>query len=168
MSKNPSSWTGPGRLEALLVLSLLLLLVLQPDPCCGSPSHRSRHHEHELHTAQETSSYEDARNSRSSEELPRPVALASHSDDQLVVHTKKGMVRGKTLVATTGKTVDAWFGIPYAQKPIGEYYEAKRRNKVEPRFVFIIIVGIKYSQESNKTNKKIIKTKQDFHSLKMN
>lgn len=129
MSKNPSSWrTGPGRLEALLVLSLFLLL-LQPDLCRGSPSHRSRHHEHELHTAQETSSHEDARSSRSSEELPRPAALTSHSDDPLVVRTRKGMARGKTLVATTGKSVDAWFGIPYAQKPIGESYEAKRREK---------------------------------------
>ncbi|KAJ8684458.1 hypothetical protein QAD02_020250 [Eretmocerus hayati] len=33
--------------------------------------------------------------------------------------TKKGWVRGKTLTATTGNKVDAWFGIPYAQKPIG-------------------------------------------------
>jgi len=118
MSRNSSSWRT-GRLEALLVLSLFLLLVLQPDPCLGSPSHRSRHHEHELHAAQETS-HEDARSSRSSEELPRPAALVGHSDDPLVVRTRKGMVRGKTMVATTGKSVDAWFGIPYAQKPVGE------------------------------------------------
>ncbi|XP_018311645.1 acetylcholinesterase isoform X1 [Mycetomoellerius zeteki] len=117
MSRNSSSWRT-GRLEALLVLSLFLLLVLQPDPCLGSPSHRSRHHEHELHAAQETS-HEDTRSSRSSEELPRPAALVGHSDDPLVVRTRKGMVRGKTMVATTGKSVDAWFGIPYAQKPIG-------------------------------------------------
>jgi hypothetical protein len=120
MSRNPSSWrTGSGRLEALLVLSLFLLLVLQPDPCRGSPSHRSRHHEHELHSAQETSSHEDTRSSRSSEELPRPAALVG-SDDPLVVRTRKGMVRGKTMAAKTGKSVDAWLGIPYAQKPIGE------------------------------------------------
>ncbi|XP_071571350.1 acetylcholinesterase [Temnothorax nylanderi] len=117
MSKNSSSWrAGPGRLEALLVLSLFLLLVLQPDPCRGSPSHR-RHHEHELHAAQETSS--DARSSRSSEELPRPAAVTGHPDDPLVVHTRNGMIRGKSMVATTGKRVDTWFGIPYAQKPIG-------------------------------------------------
>ncbi|XP_029672946.1 acetylcholinesterase-like [Formica exsecta] len=129
MSRNPkSSWrTGPGRLEALLALSLILLLVLQPDPCRGSPSHRSRHHEHELHVAQEASSSSssslssreefDVRSSRISEELPR--ASAFTGNDPLVVRTRKGMARGKTLTATTGKEVDAWFVIPYAQKPLG-------------------------------------------------
>ncbi|KAE8739068.1 Carboxyl/Cholinesterase 53, partial [Frankliniella occidentalis] len=38
--------------------------------------------------------------------------------DPLVVMTKKGRVRGVTLRAATGKDVDAWLGIPYAQKPI--------------------------------------------------
>jgi len=129
MSRNPSSWRS-GRLEVLLTLSLFLLLVLQPDPCRGSPSHRSRHHEHELHAAQETSSHEDARSSRSSEELPRPAALIGpHPDDPLVARTRKGWVRGKTLVASTGKSVDAWFGIPYAQKPVGESCEARRREE---------------------------------------
>ncbi|XP_039295607.1 acetylcholinesterase [Nilaparvata lugens] len=37
----------------------------------------------------------------------------------MVVHTTKGRVRGVTLTASTGKQVDAWLGIPYAQKPIG-------------------------------------------------
>lgn len=43
-----------------------------------------------------------------------------YNDDPLIVKTKKGLVRGTTLTAKTGKQVDAWFGIPYAQKPIGE------------------------------------------------
>lgn len=137
MSRNPkSSWrTGPGRLEALLALSLILLLVLQPDPCRGSPSHRSRHHEHELHVAQEASSSAslssssssreefDVRSSRIAEELPR--ASAFTGNDPLVVRTRKGMTRGRTLTATTGKEVDAWFGIPYAQKPLGKFCEGK-------------------------------------------
>lgn len=42
-------------------------------------------------------------------------------DDPLVVQTTKGKVRGITMTAATGKLVDAWLGIPYAQKPIGAY-----------------------------------------------
>lgn len=49
-------------------------------------------------------------------QLPPP----NYDHDPLVVMTKKGRVRGTTLTAATGKTVDAWLGIPYAQKPIGE------------------------------------------------
>ncbi|KAK9512929.1 hypothetical protein O3M35_001234 [Rhynocoris fuscipes] len=41
------------------------------------------------------------------------------AEDPLVVHTNKGRVQGITLQAATGKLVDAWLGIPYAQKPIG-------------------------------------------------
>lgn len=137
MSRNPSSWrTGPGRLEALLALSLILLLVLQhPSPCHGSPSHRSRHHEHEQHEAWEaaTASREGARNSaRTGEELPQPAAFTD--DDPLIVRTKKGLVRGKTLKAATGKEVDAWFGIPYAQKPLG---------KLRRRLRYIIINSLR-------------------------
>nr|AFI47642.1 ace-1(R) [Plutella xylostella] len=47
-------------------------------------------------------------------------ALGPDDDDPLVVRTRKGRVRGITLTAATGKKVDAWFGIPYAQKPIGD------------------------------------------------
>uniref|UniRef100_A0A8D8R9Y7 Acetylcholinesterase n=1 Tax=Cacopsylla melanoneura TaxID=428564 RepID=A0A8D8R9Y7_9HEMI len=39
--------------------------------------------------------------------------------DPLVVRTQKGLIRGITLTSATGKQVDAWLGIPYAQKPIG-------------------------------------------------
>jgi hypothetical protein len=42
-------------------------------------------------------------------------------EDTLIIETKKGKVRGITLTAATGKLVDAWLGIPYAQKPIGEF-----------------------------------------------
>ena len=105
MPRKRSSLT---KIVALVVLSLTVLLQLQA--CWCSPSHRSRHHA--------DMSHEDAKAFRTSEELPRPAALNSN-DDPLVVHTRKGKVRGKTMTATTGKEVDAWFGIPYAQKPLG-------------------------------------------------
>lgn len=44
----------------------------------------------------------------------------SKEDDEVVVETKNGRVRGLTLKAATGKKVSAWYGIPYAKKPIGE------------------------------------------------
>lgn len=104
----------------LLTLLCLVLLLVHPDTCHGSPSHRGRHHEHERADA----SREDTRGSRSTigEELPRPAALANA--DPLIVRTRKGMVRGRTLTATTGKEVDAWFSIPYAQKPLGTFTPA--------------------------------------------
>ncbi|PZC86944.1 hypothetical protein B5X24_HaOG200211 [Helicoverpa armigera] len=46
--------------------------------------------------------------------------LGPEDEDPLVVRTRKGRVRGITLTAATGKKVDAWFGIPYAQKPVGD------------------------------------------------
>lgn len=138
MSRDPSSWrAGPGRLEVLLALSLILFLVLQPDTCHASPSHRSRHHEHELHAQEAAASsassslHEDARSSRTGEELPHPAAFTN--DDPLIVHTKKGMARGKTLTATTGKQVDAWLGIPYAQKPLGTSPEIRARGEIANR-----------------------------------
>lgn len=47
-------------------------------------------------------------------------ASSINGGDPLVVHTNKGLVQGVTLQAATGKSVDAWLGIPYAQKPIGK------------------------------------------------
>lgn len=40
--------------------------------------------------------------------------------DPLVVQTLKGSVQGATLTTTTGRLVDAWYNIPYAQPPIGD------------------------------------------------
>lgn len=104
MPRNRNSLT---KFEVLMVLSLTVLVQL--DVCRCTPSHRSRHHA--------DMSYEDTMSFRSGEELPRPAALNSN-DDPLIVQTRKGKVRGKTMTATTGKEVDAWFGIPYAQKPL--------------------------------------------------
>lgn len=39
--------------------------------------------------------------------------------DPLIVTTNKGRVRGTTLLSPTGKKLDAWLGIPYAQPPVG-------------------------------------------------
>lgn len=46
---------------------------------------------------------------------------SDQNEDSLIVETEKGRVRGITLTAATGKLVDAWLGIPYAQKPIGRF-----------------------------------------------
>lgn len=40
-------------------------------------------------------------------------------DDPLIINTDKGKVRGITIPSATGKKVDAWLGVPYAQPPIG-------------------------------------------------
>ena len=48
------------------------------------------------------------------------LVLGARGEDDLVISTTKGLVRGLTLSSTSGKSVDAWYGIPYAQKPIGE------------------------------------------------
>lgn len=54
------------------------------------------------------------------EELPRYEALNSQAgNDPLVVRIKTGFVRGMTLNTATEKEVEAWFGIPYAEKPLG-------------------------------------------------
>ncbi|XP_051153447.1 acetylcholinesterase-like [Leptopilina boulardi] len=101
------------RVETLLVVMFLITVGLDLARC--SPPHRSRHHA--------DLSHEEPKNMRSievNEELPRAEPLGSiPEDDHLIVQTRTGRVKGMTLTATTGKKVDAWFGIPYAQKPIG-------------------------------------------------
>lgn len=42
-------------------------------------------------------------------------------EDDLIVHTTKGRVRGITLLSGHGKEVDSFLGIPYAKPPIGKY-----------------------------------------------
>ncbi|KAF5303035.1 hypothetical protein FQR65_LT08364 [Abscondita terminalis] len=46
--------------------------------------------------------------------------LSSAFADNLLITTTKGAVRGSTIKSATGKAVDAWYGIPYAEKPIGD------------------------------------------------
>jgi len=45
-------------------------------------------------------------------------SAATH--DPLVVSTKSGKVRGKTVSSATGIEVDAWYSIPYARPPLGD------------------------------------------------
>lgn len=95
---------------------MVVLVLVQVNFCWCSPSHRSRHHAAAAAAVADVS-HEDTKGFRTSEELPKPAAFTN--DDPLVVQTRKGKVRGKTMTATTGREVDAWFGIPYAQKPLG-------------------------------------------------
>ncbi|XP_012274789.1 acetylcholinesterase [Orussus abietinus] len=103
-----------SKVETALVLSSVLVLCCELGRC--TPSHRGRHHAELPHEEAK-----DSKNLHSPyEDLPRPEPLgASPGEDPLVVQTRKGKVMGMTLTATTGKEVDAWFSIPYAQKPLG-------------------------------------------------
>ncbi|GBP16249.1 Acetylcholinesterase [Eumeta japonica] len=73
--------------------------------------------EHETSSLRDGSGYDEppAADMPQSEEPP----FGPERDDPLIVRTRKGRVRGITLTAATGKQVDAWLGIPYAQKPMG-------------------------------------------------
>lgn len=51
--------------------------------------------------------------------VQQSVISGPEDGDPLIVTTEKGKVRGKTVVAPTGKKVDAWLSIPYAQPPVG-------------------------------------------------
>nr|AIY62314.1 acetylcholinesterase 1B [Lepeophtheirus salmonis] len=46
-------------------------------------------------------------------------SLGSIVQEDLVITTRKGKIRGVTLKSATNKEVDAWYGIPYAQPPVG-------------------------------------------------
>lgn len=46
--------------------------------------------------------------------------VAGGGDDSLVVQTRSGGVRGVREKAANGKDVDLWWGIPYAEPPVGE------------------------------------------------
>ena len=63
-------------------------------------------------------------------------------DDPLIVDTRKGKVRGITLTAPTGKLVDAWLGIPYAQKPVGEYYYLVLSQVMSQFIVTLFLMGL--------------------------
>jgi len=58
--------------------------------------------------------------------------------DPLLITTKSGQVRGTTFMSSTGKEVDAWLGIPYAEKPIGEW----PRSDVDSRFLSCTLIAV--------------------------
>ena len=53
---------------------------------------------------------------------PHPPSSSNSNiyDPSLVVNTLSGLVRGETVQAATGKQVDMWNSIPFAQPPVGE------------------------------------------------
>ncbi|XP_044730574.1 acetylcholinesterase-like [Chrysoperla carnea] len=94
----------------------------------SSTSHRGRHHFLDPQRPfGEERAYLSATDrfdlQRDSEELRREFRRREEppvpEEDSLIVKTRKGRVRGVTLTAVSGKQVDAWMGIPYAQKPVG-------------------------------------------------
>ncbi|GAB6020561.1 Acetylcholinesterase [Chamberlinius hualienensis] len=52
-------------------------------------------------------------------------------DDPLVVGTSKGYVRGTTIPTATGKKVNVWYSIPYAQPPLG-YLRFRHPRPIDP------------------------------------
>lgn len=112
----------------------LLVGILVPG-CVPTP-HRGRHHSPEPHAEAYHMSRDPFDPHRDSEEFRRDApddkrefTRRDSDDDPLVVQLKKGKIRGVTVTAATGKKVDAWMGIPYAQKPVGNlrYYHHSLR-----------------------------------------
>lgn len=114
--------------ETLVVLTVVVATTLDLG-ARATPSHRSRHHADLSHEdistqnqQQEQQNQEHTHEQNHQQKLmniePHAEAL-SGPDDPLIITTKKGRIRGTTLIASSGKKVDAFFGIPYAQKPIG-------------------------------------------------
>ena len=49
----------------------------------------------------------------------RVVGDAEDTEEQLVVETSAGKVLGERMVSDTGKELDIWSSIPFAEPPIG-------------------------------------------------
>ena len=49
----------------------------------------------------------------------RVVGDAEDTEEQLVVETSAGKVLGERIVSDTGKELDIWSSIPFAEPPIG-------------------------------------------------
>ncbi|XP_011298021.1 acetylcholinesterase [Fopius arisanus] len=128
--------------ETLVVLTVVVATTLDFG-ARASPSHRSRHHadlsheeisqqspqsqqhqqqQHQQQQHQQQQHQQQQQQSKKSHVMEEPLPHAeaqSSSDDPLIIQTRKGRVRGVTQIAPSGKAVDAFYSIPYAQKPIG-------------------------------------------------
>ena len=51
--------------------------------------------------------------------LMMTVRMVEMENDQLVVETSDGAVRGERIVTDTGKQVDLWNSVPFAEPPTG-------------------------------------------------
>lgn len=51
--------------------------------------------------------------------MPALIHTDPDENDPLVIKIDKGKIRGKTTTSSTGKKIDVWLSIPYAQPPIG-------------------------------------------------
>ena len=49
----------------------------------------------------------------------RVVGDAEDTEEQLVVETSAGKVLGERIVSDTGKELDIWSSIPFAEPPVG-------------------------------------------------
>ena len=48
------------------------------------------------------------------------MAVKSSNNEPLVIETTSGKVGGQRKTAANGKPVDMWWGIPFAEPPIGD------------------------------------------------
>lgn len=89
--------------------------------------HTHHHHSHRsTHHSNSNAKHNAKHHHRTSEDQQRSRRHNHHSDyysaaDRPLVRTKKGLVRGITQKSFTGKFVDAFLGIPFAQPPNGTY-----------------------------------------------
>ena len=49
----------------------------------------------------------------------RVVGITEDTEEQLVVETSAGKVLGERIVSDTGKDLDIWSSIPFAEPPVG-------------------------------------------------
>lgn len=85
-------------------------------------NHKSRFRRHQQHEAAgSTRSANESGRKRRQQAQSSPIYDSADYTDRPLVLTNKGFVRGITQKTVTGKFVDTFLGIPYAQAPVGKY-----------------------------------------------